>query len=100
MSIQRPRLRGSMGHDRSGLQASTPRGPAKAGSTGALSRGVAFVRFAERGCRDGQAQGGSNDKGATQTRATIQTDLRGCHLDEESRISLMEGVLVTSLSSL
>lgn len=75
------------------------RGPAKAGYRLTPS-GLAFVRGSVGVARDGQAQVSSSEKGATQTRVTIQPDLRGCRLDEESRISSMEGVLSSSRSSL
>jgi hypothetical protein len=80
-------------------QVSDAKGLAHAGYR-LTSSGRAFVRGSGEVARDGQAQAGSSEKGATQTRVTIQPDLRGCHLDEESRISWMEGVLGSSRSSL
>jgi hypothetical protein len=77
-----------------------PKGPANSGSVGSLS-GVSHPCEPPTGvARDGQAHAGSSDKGAMQTRVTIQPAWRGCCLDEESRISSTEGVLGSSRSSL
>jgi len=77
-----------------------PRGPRKRGRWLTSSKASHSCEGPGEGARDGQALAGSSDKGAMQTRVTHEPDSRGCRLDEESRISPMEGVLGSSRSSL